>query len=115
VWQAARRLAVATYYNTRALPRSELFGMTSQLRRSAVSIAANLAEGAGRGTNRDFARFVRIAAGSASEYETHVLVSSDVGLMPSDVASDLLAEVASIKRMLHKLETSIADKSGSGG
>ncbi len=83
--------------------------MTSQLRRAAVSIAANLAEGAGRGTDRDFARFVRIAAGSASEYEAHVLVSSDVGLMPFEVAEQLLAEVASIKRMLHRLERSRSD------
>ena len=106
VWQAARDLAVDTYRFTESFPRHEIFGMTSQLRRSASSIAANIAEGAGRSSNRELVRYLRISAGSASEYETHVTVASAVGLLDQEVGIDVLHQVDSIKRMLHKLEAS---------
>ncbi len=81
--------------------------MTGQLRRSAASIVANLAEGAGRGTDRDFRRFVQMATGSAFEYEAHVTMALDVDLIPQSVADVLLAEIDTIKRMLNGLSTSL--------
>jgi four helix bundle protein len=81
--------------------------MTNQLRRSAASISANLAEGAGRGTDRDFRRFVKIATGSAFEYETHVTLAQDVGLLEPADATNLLAEISIVKRMLHGLAQSL--------
>ncbi|MEA2001447.1 MAG: four helix bundle protein, partial [Actinomycetota bacterium] len=82
-------------------------GMTSQLRRAASSIAANVAEGAGRGTNGDFRRYLQIAAGSAAEYETHLLIVTAVGILEPETAQTALQQAASIKKMLHNLEASL--------
>ncbi len=96
-----------TYEVTSRFPRSELFGVTSQLRRSVMSIGANLAEGAGRGSDAELRRYIRIATGSAFEYEAHVTLAQDVGLLESTDAQTLLAEIAAIKRMLHGLVRSL--------
>ena len=104
VWQAARRLAVDTYRATAKMPRSEQFELVSQMRRSAVSIASNLAEGAGRSAPREFRRFVRIASGSACELETQILIASDTRLLQQIETGPLLQAVDEIKRMLHALD-----------
>ena len=79
VWQKAHRFALDVYGATRDFPSEERFGLTSQLRRSAASIASNIAEGCGRVGGRDLARFLSIAAGSASEAEYQLLLSCDLG------------------------------------
>jgi four helix bundle protein len=107
VWCAARDLAVATYEATSRFPTVERFGLTSQMRRAAVSVAANLAEGAGRGSAAELKRFVRIASGSASEYETHVIVAEQVGLLQPEPARTLTDAIVSVKRMLYRLEKSL--------
>ena len=86
------------------MPRSEQFGLVSQMRRSAVSIASNIAEGAGRSALGDFRRFVRIATGSACELETQLLITSDICLLPEGATGPLLQAVDEIKRMLHALD-----------
>lgn len=88
------------YHVSRAFPREEQYGLTSQIRRCAASICANLAEGCGRGTARDFARFVQIALGSASELEYHLLLAADLGLVNTGVYSQLETAVIDVKRML---------------
>ena len=75
VWQKAHHVTRQLYDVTRTLPREEQYGLTSQIRRCAASICANIAEGCGRGTARDFARFIQIALGSASELEYHRLTA----------------------------------------
>ncbi len=74
VWQKGVRLAVASYHLTSTLPKSELFGSTSQIRRSATSVSANIAEGYGRGTKKEYAHFLKVARGSLYELQTHIIV-----------------------------------------
>ena len=91
VWQKAHLLTLAVYQITATFPREELYGLTTQLRRSCASIPANLAEGCGRNGDAEFARFCSIAMGSASEVEYHLLLTRDLKLMkPKDY--DALAQ-----------------------
>ena len=100
VWARAHRLALDVYRATRAFPKDELYGLTSQMRRSASSICANIAEGCGRGKRPDFARFLDIAMGSASELEYHMLLAADLDLLPRTGFGALTAAVIEVKRML---------------
>ena len=77
VWQKAHSLALEVYQATRSFPRDEIYGLTSQIRRAAVSVGANIAEGCGRRSDGEFARFLQIARGSASELEYHLLFARD--------------------------------------
>lgn len=82
VWQKAHEATLDVYRATKDFPREEQFGLTAQVRRSAESIAANIAEGCGRDGDAEFARFLQIALGSASETEYHLLLAKDLGLLP---------------------------------
>ena len=81
VWQKAHQLTLAVYDTTKNFPREELFGLSSQMRRCAVSIGANIAEGCGKHGNGEFHRFLDIASGSTSELEYHILLARDLRLM----------------------------------
>jgi four helix bundle protein len=85
-WQEAMKLVRLVYSSTVSLPKEELFGLTGQMRRAAVSIPSNIAEGSGRGSRREFRQFLTVARGSLSELETQVLISRDLGYL-SDIAS----------------------------
>ena len=100
VWVRAHRLTLTLYETTRAFPREELYGLTSQVRRSAGSICANIAEGCGRSGEPEFRRFLLIALGSASELEYHVLLAADLGYLRRPVYQELNTEVTGVKRML---------------
>ncbi|MCI0630275.1 MAG: four helix bundle protein [Phycisphaerales bacterium] len=100
VWQKAHALVVAIYKASTSFPKEELYGLTSQLRRSAVSVPSNLAEGCGRGSDADLARFVQMAMGSASEMEYQLLVIHDLGYVATQVYDTLNSAVCEIKRML---------------
>lgn len=100
VWQKAHDLALKLYKITQPFPVDERFGLTSQIRRSATSICANIAEGCGRQSPRDFGRFVYIALGSASELECHLLLATDLGFITPDTYAPLEKAVTDIKRML---------------
>ena len=89
VWQEAMDIAVEVYSLTRAFPREETFGMTSQMRRCAASIPANIAEGFGRAQRRTFVQFLRIAQGSLKELETHTTLCGRVGLLTAENVADL--------------------------
>ena len=103
VWQKAHALALAVYGVTASFPPHERYGLTSQLRRSCASIGANIAEGCGRGTNPDLARFLQIAMGSASETESHLLLARDLGLLGQAGWERLSADLVEVKRMLASL------------
>lgn len=100
VWQTAHQLALQLYKTTRTFPTDERYGLTSQIRRSAASVCANLAEGCGRQTRRDFARFAYIALGSASELEYHLLMAVDLEILSREVYRPLEESVTRVKRML---------------
>ena len=103
VWQKAHELTLAGYRATAQFPREELYGITSQLRRAAASVPANLAEGRCRRGDRDFARFVGIALGSASETEYHLLLARDLGFLQQAVYDTLAEQVDEVTRMLSVL------------
>lgn len=84
-------------------PKEELYGLTSQIRRACASIPANVAEGCGRGSDAEFARFLQIAMGSASELEYHLLLARDLNLLNSSDYNQLAREVTEVKRMLTSL------------
>lgn len=100
VWAKAHELTIAVYKATRSFPKEELYGLTSQIRRSCESIPANIAEGCGRTGGAELARFLNIAMGSASELEYHLLLSHDLGLIEATKYQQLAAGVVELKRML---------------
>jgi len=100
VWQKAHALTLRIYQITAAFPKDELYGLTSQIRRASASIAANLAEGCGRDTQPELARFVQIASGSASELEYHLLLARDLGFIDTSIHSELDASINEVKKML---------------
>ena len=100
VWQDAMRLAEACCRFTKQLPREELFGMTSQIRRSATSIPANIAEGYGREQTRSYVQFLRVAQGSLKELETHLLLAERLDLAGKNGVATLLSDCDSLGRML---------------
>ena len=100
VWQKSHQLALDLYQITVSFPRSETYGLTSQIRRAGVSIPSNLAEGCGRNGDAELARFCRIASGSASELEYHLLLARDLKLIKLDDYEKLALQTTEIKRML---------------
>lgn len=100
VWQKGHALTLAVYRETASFPREEVYGLTAQMRRCCSSIPANIAEGCGRNSDADFARFLQIAMGSASELEYHLLPARDLGFLPAPTYQPLNAAVIEIKRML---------------
>jgi four helix bundle protein len=103
VWQKAHQLTLAIYQTTTTFPREEMYGLTSQLRRSSSSVCANLAEGCGRKGDAELARFCSIALGSASELEYHLLLASDLKLIKASEHDELAQRTTEVKRMLTSL------------
>ncbi|HMO84838.1 MAG TPA: four helix bundle protein [Lacipirellulaceae bacterium] len=93
VWEKSHALTLDVYRHSRGFPSDERFGLTSQLRRACSSVPANLAEGCTRGGDLDFARFVNIAAGSASETDYHLLLARDLGYLPGETYDILHRQV----------------------
>ena len=113
VWQKAHELTLAVYRATTAFPREERYGITSQMRRCVASIPANLAEGRCRQTDRDFARFVGIALGSANETDYYLLLARDLGYIPPQDYGDMACGVDEVRRMLITLHSRLSNESRS--
>ena len=103
VWHAANAFTIAIYKATRSFPSDERFGLTSHLRRAAVSIQANIAEGSGRGSRADTARFLQYAIGSAAEASNFLSLSRDLGYLPQDVFVQLDEQSECVRRTLIRL------------
>ena len=114
VWQKAHELTIEIYKAIAQFPREELYALTSQLKRAAASVGANIAEGCGRGSDADFARFLLISMGSASELEYHLLLARDLGFLPKDVYDRLNARTTEVKRMLASLIAKTRTRSAAG-
>jgi len=109
-WQKAHELALKIYKTTKAFPKDERYGLTSQIRRAALSIPCNIAEGCARSTDADFARFLDIAIGSASEVECQLLLAKDIEYLKKTESDELLEQVMRVKRMLAKFIATLRKK-----
>ena len=109
VWQEAMKLVVGVYGQTRGFPREEVYGLTSQMRRAAVSIPSNIAEGKGRSTDRDRALFFCHARGSLLELETQILIAEQLKYLDSMQTEELIEASASLGRMLNALIQSLRE------
>ena len=107
VWQKAHNLILEIYKNTRCFPSEERFGLTSQIRRSCSSIGANLAEGCGRRSDGEMARFVQIAMGSGAELSYHLLLARDLGFLSQSCSEKLRSDLSEIMRMLSSLSQKV--------
>jgi four helix bundle protein len=103
VWRLAMRLVVSVYSHTRQFPGTERYGLSSQMQRAAVSVAANIAEGHGRAHRGEYARFLSMANGSLKELETEFLLAKQLGYLTSDSARHLLLTTDRMGRMLGSL------------
>jgi four helix bundle protein len=106
VWEEAHRLTLSVYKATQGFPKEERFGLISQMRRSAASIAANLAEGCGRRSDAEMARYVQIAMGSGAELSYHLL-ARDLGFMKNEEHTELSATLERTMRMLSALSSKV--------
>lgn len=113
VWQKAVGLSVDRYRLTARFPQSEAFGMTAQIRRASVSVAANIAEGHGREQTKPSIQFLRAAQGSAKELETHLVIVEAVGLASHSEIEPLFAAIDEVGRMTRSLIRSLEAKVGS--
>ncbi len=103
VWEKAHPFVLEVYRASKLFPSEEKFGLTSQIRRAAASIPTNMAEGCGRNSNPDMARFLHISMGSASEVEYLLILAKDLTILPEDRFAEMEAELFEIKRMLNAL------------
>ncbi|MDA3953161.1 MAG: four helix bundle protein [Bacteroidales bacterium] len=107
VWQKARKLVKEVYVVVKNFPEDEKYGIISQIKRASISIPANIAEGAGRNTNKDFGRFLDIATGSSFELETLIILSLDLDFLKESDYSDLIKDIEEIQKMIYSLKTRI--------
>lgn len=106
-WQLAHRLRVGVYDLVVSFPREELYGLRSQVTRAAGSVAANIAEGCGRNGDKEFARFLDIAMGSATEVECHLLCARDRGFIESKTLAPYMIELDRLQRMIAALTRTV--------
>lgn len=107
VWQKAMSVVTAVYRLTNGFPKEELYGLTSQIRRSAVSIPSNIAEGRGKKGSTEFGRYLSIAYGSSAELETQLLIAKDLGYAAEPEIQAILNELYEVNRMLSVLMNSL--------
>lgn len=112
VWERAHALTIDVYHVTRVFPKEELYGLTSQTRRAASSIPANIAEGYGRGGDTELARFLTIAIGSANELDYHLLLARDLGYIQTSDFDRLAAEAQGVARMLSSFVARLRQPTG---
>ena len=110
VWQKAMDFVVSVYRTSASFPKEEMYGLTAQMRRAAVSIPSNIAEGQGRDTAADFVRFLSIARGSVKEVETQVLIAHRLGYINQDQEAELTGLTDELSRLLTGLKASLSTK-----
>jgi four helix bundle protein len=110
VWRKSKKLAVEVYKATEAFPKAEQFGLTIQVRRAAVSVPANIAEGWGRGSTREYIQFLLIARGSLMEIETHLIIATELEYLTMEQLRDFQGQVEGIGQMLNRLVQSLRSR-----
>ena len=101
IWQRSHSLTLKIYEITRSFPSDEIFGVTSQMRRSSSSVPTNIAEGCGRESNADLIRFLTIASGSVSELQYQILLSKDLGYINQSIYLEITNETIEIRKMIY--------------
>jgi four helix bundle protein len=109
VWQEAMNLVEMIYIQTKTFPKEEMYGLTSQIRRVAVSIPANIAEGNGRGSRKEYLRFLSIANGSMKELETHLLIAERLRILTKEISEQMQAQLQLVGRLLTALRKSLKE------
>ena len=104
VWEKGIDLVVDVYNKTESFPKEEVYGITSQIKRSAVSIPSNIAEGSGRGTDKDFNRFLDIALGSSFELETQLIIANKLNFLSDDSFSQINEQIDEEQKMIIGLQ-----------
>ena len=107
VWERSHKLASVIYRLTKQVPKEELYGITSQMRRAAISIPTNIAEGSGKNTEKDFSRYLSIASGSASEVEYLLILAKELEFIDKKDFELLITEINEIKKMLNTFQIKI--------
>ena len=107
VWQQAMDLVTDVYKHSASFPKEEMFGLTAQIRRSAVSVPSNIAEGSAKSSEKDFARFLEISMGSSFEVETQLIIANRLNMLSSQDFELLLAKLQEIQRMITGLSKSL--------
>jgi four helix bundle protein len=110
VWQRAVRLTVVLYKTLQKFPETERFGLTSQIQRAAVSVSANIAEGWGRGSTKEYIQFLYIARGSLMELETHLIIAQQLNYINNDQLDQFGKDIEDIAKMLNRLIKTLKDK-----
>ena len=103
VWQKGIELVNEMYVVTRIFPKEEMFGLTNQLRRAAISIPANIAEGWGRSSTKNYVQFIKISLGSLFELETLIIIAKDQNYLEEQIMNKISVEITEIGKMLNKL------------
>ena len=109
IWQRSHQLTLDVYRASKVFPKDELFGLTSQIRRAAFSVPTNIAEGCGRASNKDYAHFLQIAIGSASEVEYELLLAHDLEYINDEAFNKLTSETIAIRKMIIKYQSELKD------
>ncbi len=107
VWQQSIEMVTSIYLMTKAFPKDELFGLVSQMRRAAVSVPSNIAEGYARGSEREKLHFLRISSGSMSEIETQLMLSLNLGYVTQETFDELSEKITSLWKQLNALISSL--------
>lgn len=107
VWQKSISVVKKVYKLTSILPKEEIFGITSQIRRAAVSISSNIADGSGRSSNADFNHFLSIAIGSSFELETQLIICCELDYLKNEDLDKLIVDIREIQKMIRGLQKSI--------
>lgn len=111
IWQKSMNIVTAIYQSTKAFPKEELFGLTSQLRRCSVSIPSNIAEGSGRESNKDFIRFLNISVGSLFELQTQLEIAKNIDYLTQDEFNKQYEDTRELERMLISFIKKIKERS----
>ncbi len=107
IWQRSRELVSELYVATKKFPKEEQYGLTSQIRRAAISIPSNIAEGYSRRSSKELKRYLDIATGSCFEIETQILIATDLGYLDNICGSQLLEEILVITKMIRKFRSQV--------
>ncbi|MCO5231194.1 MAG: four helix bundle protein [Chitinophagales bacterium] len=107
IWQLAMKLSTLVYQTTQTFPQSEMFGLVSQMRRSVISIPSNIAEGSGRSSDKDFARFLDIAIASSFELETQIEIAYRLNYIEEDLFNTILENCSQLQKMIYSFRKNI--------